>query len=83
MRFQKNNHNPTYSNPLTLLRENSRYEIIDLENDTVSFRLRLPRSDSKYWKFEYMVWDLERNCPACSVRARDIHLSNFLTDNKV
>ncbi len=62
MKFIKNNSNPSWGNTLTLVRENSRYEVIRLSDDSVAFCDRRPRKDSKYWKdSKYLIWDLERN----------------------
>ena len=64
MRFQKNNDNPTYSNPLTIVRENRRFETCRLEDGQVAFSDRKPRKDSKFWNHNYIVWDLVENRPA-------------------
>ena len=64
MRFQKNNDNPTYSNPLTIVRENRRFETCRLDDGCVAFSNKKPRKDSKYWNLNYIVWDLVENRPA-------------------
>ncbi len=60
-RFFRQNHNPTYSNPLTAEREFYRYEIMDLEKNLTAFSARKPRRDSKFAGHNYVVWDLRRN----------------------
>ncbi len=62
MKFIKNNSNPSSGNALTLVRENSAYEVMRLSDDSVAFCDRRPRKDSKYWNdAKYLIWDLERN----------------------
>lgn len=63
-KFQKDDRNPTYSGKLTLARENSRFEIIRHSDGKVAFANRRPRSDSKVWSHDFLVWDLENNCKA-------------------
>lgn len=55
----KHNPNPTYSNPLTILRENNRYEIYRYSDGKVAFSNRKPRKDWRGWtNSNFMVWDL-------------------------
>ena len=61
MRFQKDNDNPTYANPLTIVRENRRFETCRLNDGQVAFSDRKPRKGSKYWTDNYIVWDLVEN----------------------
>lgn len=61
--LMKNNNKLSYS-ALTLLRENSRFEITRLEDNKVAFSNRLPRNDSRVWSNDFLVWDLENNCKA-------------------
>jgi hypothetical protein len=64
MKFIKNNSNPTYSNPLTIVRENSRFEVLRFSDGKVSLRDRKPRNGSRFWSRSYLVWDLKKNCAA-------------------
>ena len=59
MQFYKNNTNPTYSNPLTIMRENYKYEVVDLVNNKVAFTNRMPRKDSNF-----LIWNLKENALA-------------------
>ena len=60
MKFiHKDNPNPTYSTPLTLLRENHRYEITRLSDRKVAFSDRKPRKDWRGWHGNFMVWDIK------------------------
>lgn len=60
MKFtHKYDSDPTYSNPLTILRENSRFEILRYSDYKVAFSDRKPRKDWKGWAGGYMVWDIE------------------------
>lgn len=63
MKFiHKDNPNPTYSNPLTILRENYRFEITRLSDNKVAFSDRKPRKDWRGWNknyMDYMVWDIQ------------------------
>ena len=45
----------------------TKYTVTDLNrsNETHNFEAgvnRMPRRDSKFWGFRYMVWDVEANC---------------------
>jgi hypothetical protein len=60
-KFFPQNHNPTYSNPLTSYRENYQFEIMRLDKDVTAFSDRKPRRDSKFAGHNYVVWDLRRN----------------------
>lgn len=52
--------NPTYSNPLTIWRENNRYEVLRRSDNKVAFTNRKPRKDWRGWQSgDYFVWDLE------------------------
>ena len=64
MQFYKNNTDPTYSNPLTLMRENHKYEVVDLVNNKVAFSNRMPRKDSKFFNFNFLIWNLKENTVA-------------------
>lgn len=60
MYFRNNNNNQTYSNPLTIIRENARYEVFRADDNKVAFTNKKPRKDSKYWQYpDYLVWDLK------------------------
>ena len=65
MKFYKNNTNPTYSNPLTLMRENNKYEVVDMVNNKVAFTNRMPRKDSNFFNFNFLIWNLKENALAC------------------
>lgn len=60
MKFNhKYNSDPTYSNPLTILRENNRYEIYRYSDQKVAFTNRKPRKDWRGWfGGKFHVWDL-------------------------
>ena len=64
MQFYKNNTDPTRSNPLTLMRENYKYEVVDLLNNKVAFSNRMPRKDSKFFNFNFLIWNLKENALA-------------------
>jgi len=64
MKFYKNNTNPTHSNPLTLMRENYKYEVVDMANDKVAFTNRMPRKDSNFFNFNFLIWNLKENALA-------------------
>ena len=64
MQFYKNNTNPTHSNPLTLMRENYKYEVVDMVNDKVAFSNRMPRKDSKFFNSNFLIWNLKENALA-------------------
>lgn len=64
MKFYKNNTNPTHSNPLTLMRENYKYEVVDMVNNKVAFSNRMPRKDSKFFNFNFLIWNLKENALA-------------------
>lgn len=61
MQFYKNNNSPTRSNPLTLMRENYKYEVVDLVNNKVAFSNRMPRKDSKFFNSNFLIWNLKEN----------------------
>ena len=64
MKFYKNNTNPTHSNPLTLMRENYKYEVVDMVNNKVAFTNRMPRKDSNFFNFNFLIWNLKENALA-------------------
>jgi hypothetical protein len=64
MKFYKNNINPTHSNPLTLMRENYKYEVVDMVNNKVAFTNRMPRKDSNFFNFNFLIWNLKENALA-------------------
>ena len=64
MKFYKNNTNPTHSNPLTLMRENYKYEVVDMFNNKVAFTNRMPRKDSNFFNFNFLIWNLKENALA-------------------
>ncbi len=64
MKFYKNNTNPTHSNPLTLMRENYKYEVVDMVNNKVAFTNRMPRKDSNFLHYTFLIWNLKENAPA-------------------
>jgi hypothetical protein len=64
MKFVKNDRNLTYSGSLTLIRENSRFEVTRHSDGKVTFADRLPRRDSKVWSPAFLVWDLKENARA-------------------
>lgn len=41
--------------------ENAKYTITRLSDGAVSYRDRLPRCDSKFWSYNFMIWDQEAN----------------------
>jgi hypothetical protein len=59
MKFaHKYSSNPTYSNPLTILRENSRYEILRYSDYKVAFSNRRPRKNWRGWHDgNHLIWD--------------------------
>ena len=67
MQFYKNNTNPTYSNPLTIMRENYKYEVVDLVNNKVAFTNRMPRKDSNFFNLGFLIWNLKENTVAHGV----------------
>ena len=67
MKFYKNNTNPTYSNPLTLMRENYKYEVVDMVNDKVAFTNRMPRKNSNFLIWNLLIWNLKENTVAHGV----------------
>ena len=64
MKFYKNNTNTTHSNPLTLMRENYKYEVVDMVNNKVAFTNRMPRKDSNFFNFNFLIWNLKENALA-------------------
>ena len=64
MKFYKNNINPTHSNPLTLMRENYKYEVVDMVNNKVAFTNRMPRKDSNFFHYTFLIWNLKENALA-------------------
>lgn len=61
MKWYKYTNNPTYNNPLTILRENYKYEIIDCVGENCAFTNRKPRKDSEFWSNNFMVWHIDYN----------------------
>lgn len=64
MQFYKNNTDPTYSNPLTIMRDYYKYEVVDMVNNKVAFTNRMPRKDSKFFNFNFLIWNLKENAVA-------------------
>jgi hypothetical protein len=64
MKFLYNhNSDPTYSNPLTILRENNKFEILRYSDNKCAIYHRKPRKDSKYYDpTRYLIWDLKNKC---------------------
>lgn len=44
-----------------------RFSVIRLSDSKQAFADRRPRRDSKYWIYEYLVWDNRENCAAQSL----------------
>lgn len=44
------------------IEESHRYHIVNINNNKEAYSNRKPRRDSKFFSFNFMVWDSERNC---------------------
>jgi|Laugrespbdmm15sd_2_1035082.scaffolds.fasta_scaffold23325_2 hypothetical protein len=76
MKFYKNNINPTHSNPLTLMRENYKYEVVDMVNNKVAFTNRMPRKDSNFFHYTFLIWNLKENVAVFPAKALEIWMAN-------
>lgn len=59
--WYKYNSSRSYNNPLTILRDNYKYEIIDIAQNLCRFTNYKPRPASKYWSKDYIIWHIEYN----------------------
>jgi hypothetical protein len=46
------------------MREYYKYEVVDLVNNKVAFSNRMPRKDSKFFNFNFLIWNLKENTVA-------------------
>lgn len=61
MKFLRLKHKQGFNENLS-----SRYTVTDLERSNKQYNYiagvdRIPRRDSKYWNFRYMIWDVKGN----------------------
>jgi hypothetical protein len=46
------------------MRENYKYEVVDMVNNKVAFTNRMPRKDSNFFNFNFLIWNLKENALA-------------------